>query len=65
MPKIFTTCLVTGRPIETGIETDEASFSRLSNFTGRVFCPHCNREHEWSKEKAWVVDGDKPKPQRQ
>ena len=61
MPKIFTTCLVTGQPIDTGIETDEASFALLPTFLGKIFCPHCAREHGWSKDTAQVVDGDKPK----
>ena len=62
MPKIFTTCLVTGQPIDTGIEIDEASFALLPAFVGKIFCPHCNSEHEWSKETARVVDGDPAKP---
>jgi hypothetical protein len=61
MPKIFTTCLVTGQPIDTRIEIDEASFARLPAFAGKIFCPHCGREHDWSKDTAQVVDGDKPK----
>jgi hypothetical protein len=61
MAKIFTPCLVTGQPINTGIEIDESSFGRLPNLIARVFCPHCNIEHEWTKEKAWVTEDDKPK----
>ena len=61
MAKIFTSCLVTGQPIDTGIEIDEGSFARLPNLPAKVFCPHCDNEHEWTKDKAWV-DGDKPKP---
>ena len=61
MPKIFTTCLVTGQPIDTGIEIDEASFALLPAFVGKIFCPHCGGEHEWSKETARVVDGEQPK----
>ena len=52
MPKIFTTCLVTGQPIDTGIEIDDGSFARLPDFVGKIFCPHCGTEHEWSKDKA-------------
>ena len=62
MAKIFTTCADTGRPIDTGIEIDEGSFVRLPKFIAKVFCPHCASEHEWSTEKAWVIDGDRPKP---
>ena len=61
MGMVRTTCPVTGRPIDTGIEIDEASFARLPAFVGKIFCPHCGSEHEWSKDTARVVDGDKPK----
>ena len=60
MSKVFTTCLVTGQPIDTGIEIEEASFARLPAFIGKIFCPHCNSEHEWSKDSARVVDGERP-----
>lgn len=59
MAKIFTTCAVTGRPIDTGVEIDEASFVRLPAFVGKVFCPYCEKEHEWSKENAEVVEEHK------
>ena len=59
MPKIFTDCIVTGRPIDTGIEIDEVSFMRLPPFNGKIFCPHCKSEHDWSKEIARVVEDGK------
>jgi hypothetical protein len=59
MAKIFTKCAATGRPIDTGVEIDEASFTRLPSFVGKVFCPYCEAEHEWSKENAEVVDDQK------
>ena len=52
MSKIFTNCPVTGQRIDTGIEVDEASFAALPEFAGKIFCPHCNAEHEWSKDKS-------------
>jgi hypothetical protein len=58
MAKIFTSCLVTGQPLDTGIEIDEDSFKRLPNLIAKVFCPHCNIEHGWTKEKAWVDDAE-------
>jgi hypothetical protein len=61
MPKVFTTCLVTGQPIDTGIDIDEGSFARLPDFVEKIFCPHCGTEHEWSKDNARVVDGETPK----
>ena len=56
MSRIFTDCPVTGQPIDSGIEIDEASFVLLPSFAGKIFCPYCNREHEWSKQTARVVD---------
>jgi hypothetical protein len=61
MSKVFTTCLVTGQPIDTGIDIDETSFERLPDFTGKIFCPHCGTEHEWSKDKAQLIDDAPPK----
>lgn len=60
MSKLMTACSVTGRPIDTGIEIDEASFALLPAFTGKIYCPHCGTEHEWSKDTARVVDDEKP-----
>jgi len=60
MSKIFTRCPVTGQPIDTGVEIDDASFARLPTFLGKVFCTHCGTEHEWTKDQAFVVDGHKP-----
>ena len=57
--KLFADCLVTGQMIDTGIEIDEASFALLPAFVGKIFCPHCASEHEWSKETAHVVDQNK------
>jgi hypothetical protein len=56
VPRIITDCLVTGQPIDTGIEIDEASFVLLPSFVGKIFCPHCRAEHEWSKATARVVE---------
>jgi len=61
MPTVFTTCPVSGQPIDTGIDIDDASFARLPDFVGKIFCPHCGTEHEWSKDNARVVDGETPK----
>ena len=59
MAKIFTSCPVTGQPIDTGIGIDEGSFERLPVLIAKVFCPYCKTEHSWTREKAWVSDGDK------
>ena len=63
MPKIFTQCPVTGQPIDTGIEIDEASFALLPDFVGKIFCSHCDTEHEWTKQTASVIDDSSRSPE--
>ena len=58
MWKILTPCSVTGRMIDTGIEIEKSSFARLPSFVGRIDCPHCGGEHEWSKATAKIIDVD-------
>jgi len=52
--QVFCRCPVTGQAIATGIDTDKDSLAVTPNFVGRVFCPHCKTEHEWSKANAWI-----------
>jgi hypothetical protein len=61
MPKVFTTCLVTEQPIDTGTDIDEAIFAQLPDLAGKIFCSRCGTEHVWSKDKARVVDGETPR----
>jgi hypothetical protein len=60
MGVVRTKCPVTGRAIDTGIETDKESFGRFPSFIGRVFCPHCKTEHGWTKDTAWVAEDGEP-----
>jgi hypothetical protein len=53
---IITVCPVTDQDISTGIETDLETFSRISAIVGRVWCPHCKSEHEWSVSNAKIRD---------
>ena len=39
-------CPRTGRPIETGIETDEATLLEVASVAVRLRCPHCHEEHD-------------------
>ena len=48
--KIFANYLVTGHPIDTGIEIDEASFARLPAFAGKDILPPL-------PDRTRVVDG--------
>lgn len=56
MPRIFTPCDVTGKMIDTGIEIEQSSFAMIPAFVGKIVCPHCSGEHEWSKDTAKIVD---------
>jgi len=31
-------------------------------FVGKIACPHCGGEHEWSKDTARIVDDGKAAP---
>ena len=55
-------CPVTGQRIETGIETDVATLSAISYEIGRVFCPHCNQEHDWTKDMVEVLGEEGVEP---
>lgn len=58
MARIYTPCEVTGKLIDTGIEIERPSFAMIPAFTGKIACPHCSAEHEWSKDTAQIVDGE-------
>jgi hypothetical protein len=53
---ITTVCPVTGKEIATGIETNAETFARIATITGRVWCPYCQVEHEWSVGAAKFRD---------
>jgi hypothetical protein len=46
MVALIFTCPKTGRPIESGIETERASLSDVQSVRIRVRCPHCWEEHD-------------------
>lgn len=60
MGNLVTTCPVTGRKIETGIETDRSSLELTPQFVATIACPHCGGEHQFTKSDVLVceiVDG--------
>jgi hypothetical protein len=61
MARVVARCPITGQDIDVRIDTDEASFARIPDFVARVFCPHCSIEHEWSKERARVIEHKGPR----
>jgi predicted RNA-binding Zn-ribbon protein involved in translation (DUF1610 family) len=60
MGPLVTICPQTGRRIETGIDTDQASMEMTPPFTTQFACPHCGETHHVGKEDFYVcemVDG--------
>ena len=57
MNALMIKCPKTGQLIPTGIETDELSLRLTDNVTSRAWCRHCNDEHEWQTQDAFLMDG--------
>ena len=45
-------CPEAGKDIETGIETDQHTLSRVRRLHMRVRCEHCGREHDFEIEEG-------------
>jgi hypothetical protein len=56
MSVIMIRCPETGRDISTNIECDRETFEDLPFIIAQTTCPHCEREHHWSKADAWLND---------
>jgi len=50
-------CPKTGKPVNTGITMDKASFGSSTFTSNSVSCPHCGESHKWDKKDASVTDG--------
>jgi hypothetical protein len=60
MGPLVTICPQTGRRIETGIDTDQASMEMTPPFATQFDCPHCGGKHRVEKRDFYVcevVDG--------
>jgi hypothetical protein len=60
MGALVTICPATGRPIETGIDTDQKSMELTPPFTTEFNCPHCGEKHLVVKQDFYLcemVDG--------
>jgi hypothetical protein len=55
MSTIMLCCPETGQPFSVGLETDEASFKALPSVEATAHCPHCGKDHAWSKSNAWLA----------
>jgi hypothetical protein len=56
MGMLMTICPVTGRNIETGIETDKRTMAGAGAFSARIACSQCGGEHAISNQDAWVCE---------
>src|SRR4051794_28811818 len=63
MPRLLIRCPATGRPVPTHIALHARSFADLApGFgSGRLACPHCGRDHAWTKARAFL-EGTPPPP---
>ncbi len=59
MSALMFQCPTTGRLIETGIEIDYARLRRVQPVTVHLFCPRCERSHEWKLSDGLIMD-DRP-----
>ena len=60
MGALVTICPETGKPIETGIDTDQKSMELTPQFATEFDCPHCGGKHRVAKRDFFVcemVDG--------
>lgn len=56
MCTVMISCSTTGKPIDTGIETDGPTFNRLPDVLAHTRCPHCGLLHAWWRREAWLDD---------
>jgi hypothetical protein len=40
--------------ISTRIECEAETFDTIPFVVAQLNCPHCGRQHRWSKEDAWL-----------
>jgi len=62
MSTITLVCPETGRRFSVGIETDKTSFRMLPEFKAIARCPHCGKDHAWSKKNARLSESLLPTP---
>ena len=55
MSPIHVFCTLTGRSVETGIETDWATFFGLASCRLRLRCPECGEQHEVNLRDGYLA----------
>ncbi|MDC7788962.1 hypothetical protein PQJ75_26130 [Rhodoplanes sp. TEM] len=56
MKIVMARCPYRGQPVSTGIEIEEATYSRLPETLILSRCPLCGLEHVWWKAEAWLEE---------
>lgn len=54
MPRLFITCPVSGKPIDTGVFATRSALER-EPLAGRAWCPTCGRTHVWTSDHAFEM----------
>ena len=54
MPEVLIRCPVTHKLLATGIALDVDCFRRAEISDMTIFCPFCDRYHNWRKEEAFL-----------
>lgn len=58
MNSISIFCPVTGLNVNTGVETDRATYFQLRPFRMRVRCPQCGNRHEVEVRDGYLARSD-------
>jgi len=60
MSSVMIRCPKTGRSVSTAIEVEPSVFRKLPQVAGRMHCPACGQEHDWSIAAAWLAGEPRP-----
>ena len=56
MKDVMINCPTTNLPLATGVQLSEQVFLTAVFLNVRVPCPHCEEEHRWNKDDAYLVE---------
>jgi len=56
MAQIMIRCSRYGRPVATGLLTEQIKFESLDGIQFALICPSCGAIHRWKQQDAWVED---------
>jgi hypothetical protein len=55
MTAVMIKCPQTGRPVDTGLDTDRETFAGLPDVLASSTCPACRLRHSWWRREAWLA----------